>query len=202
MHKIDTLFLDIGGVLLTNGWDHNSRKRAAQKFGIDWEDFEERHKKLYPLHETDKITLDDYLLEIIFWKKRSFTLEELKEFIFSESQPYPEMLRLFKDLKKQYRLRIAAISNEGRDLATYRIKKFDLTSFIDDFFISCFVRAQKPDPYIYQVALDVTQVPTDRILYIDDRPNLIEAASNMMVNGFVHTSYERTAQKLRAIFQQ
>jgi hypothetical protein len=31
---ITTLFIDIGGVLLTNGWDHLSRKLAAKKLGM------------------------------------------------------------------------------------------------------------------------------------------------------------------------
>jgi putative hydrolase of the HAD superfamily len=34
---ITTLFLDIGGILLTNGWDHNIRTHAADKFGLDYE---------------------------------------------------------------------------------------------------------------------------------------------------------------------
>lgn len=40
---ITTLFLDIGGVLLNNGWDHPVRRRAAKHFKLNWARMEQRH---------------------------------------------------------------------------------------------------------------------------------------------------------------
>ena len=40
---ITTLFLDIGGVLLTDGWDHHARKRAARNFKLEWAEMDGRH---------------------------------------------------------------------------------------------------------------------------------------------------------------
>ncbi len=199
--RVDTLFTDVGGVLLTNGWDHNQRKEAADYFHLDWEDFQARHKQYYDLHETDKITLDQYLEKVIFWKPREFTLQQFKDFMYSLSQPYKEMLGWIPQLKKEFNLRIAVISNEGRDLAEYRFKKFNFKSFVDDFFVSAFVYYQKPDPHIYKIALDVTQKSLGQIVYLDDRENLIEAASKLGFQGIVHTSYESTRQQLLKILK-
>lgn len=202
MTKIKTLFLDIGGVLLTNGWDHLMRRRLIDQFGLVWDDFEKRHRQVYDTHEQGKITLDEYLTETIFWKKRNFTLEDFKEAMCALTQAYPKMMNLVIDLKKQYRLRVAAVSNEGAYLAEYRIKTFQLNAFIDDFFISCFVGVQKPDPRIYQIALDVTQTPKDSVIYVDDRPNLIEAAQKVgLVHCVLHTSMESTRDQLHLILR-
>lgn len=196
MSKIDTLFLDIGGVILTNGWDHVSRKKGSDKFGLNWEEFDKRHKQHYDSHEKGQITLEEYLNLVVFYEKRNFTLDQFKQFMFEQSQPHPEMLNLIKDLKIHFDLRVAAVSNEGKDLIEYRIKTYNLKSFVDDFFISCFLGIQKPDQKIYEIALNVMQVVPNQILYIDDRKNLVEAASKFGVNGIVHTSFEDTRRKL------
>lgn len=196
---ITTLFLDIGGVLLTNGWDHLARRKAAEQFGLDEEDYQERHAQIYNLHETGKITLDEYLKNTVFWKKRDFTLQQFKDFMWAQSQPHPEMLDLMKQLKEQYSLKIALVSNEGRDLAEYRIKKFHLDAFADSFFVSCFVGFQKPDSHIYQMALDVLQVSPSQVFYIDDRQNLVDAAANLGIAGIVHSSFETTKQRLLSL---
>jgi hypothetical protein len=39
---ITCLFLDIGGVLLTDGWDHEARKAAADRFNLDLKEMEDR----------------------------------------------------------------------------------------------------------------------------------------------------------------
>ncbi len=199
MSQITTLFLDIGGVLLTNGWDHLAREKAILQFKLDKEDFEKRHKQWYDDHEKGKITIDDYLNKVVFWTPRQFSMQQFKDFMLMQSQAKKEMLEFISHLKKEKNLRVAAVSNEGRYLAEYRIKKFNLTSFIDDFFISCFVGYQKPDPHIFKMALDVLQVSIEQVLYIDDRPNLIEAASKMGFRGIVHVSLDETRKQLDSL---
>jgi putative hydrolase of the HAD superfamily len=200
MSKITTLFLDIGGVLLTNGWDSFAREKAIVQFKLDKEDFQKRHKQWYDEHEKGIITIDDYLNKVVFWTSRQFSMQQFKDFMLSQSQPKAEMLDFISHLKKEKNLRVAVVSNEGRYLAEYRIKKFNLTSFIDDFFISCFVGYQKPDPHIFKLALDVLQVPIEQVLYIDDRSNLIEAASKMGFCGIVHVSLDETKKHLAGLF--
>src|ERR1041384_2585067 len=129
MHsQITTLFLDIGGVLLTNGWDHNSRKRAAETFGLDYDEMSERHHLTFDTYEEGKLSLDEYLNRVVFYQERSFSREEFKKFMYAQSKPYPDMIKLIRGLKSQYGLRVAAVSNEGRELTIYRVQQFKLRS--------------------------------------------------------------------------
>lgn len=196
MSKITTLFLDIGGVLMTNGWDRISREKAAQAFDFDVVEFDQRHHQFFNLFETGKITLEDYLREAIFWTERSFSMEKFKEFMLAQSKPYPDMIAFFNQLKKEYGFRVAAISNEGHELAEYRIKIGHLKTLMDDFFISSFVGYQKPDPHIFRIALDVTQTRPHNAFYVDDRKELVEAAVQLGIKGIQQTSLLETRRVL------
>ena len=87
--NITTLFLDIGGVLLTNGWDRNIRIRAAEKFGLDQDEMNERHHLTFDTYEEGKLSLDEYLHRVVFYQDRSFSPEEFKAFMYAQSQPFP-----------------------------------------------------------------------------------------------------------------
>ena len=193
---LKTLFLDIGGVLLTNGWDHDARQRAATTFDLDYAELDERHHLTFDTYEEGKLTLDDYLARVIFYQPRPFTVEDFKGYLFAQSQPYPEMLRLFRDLKARYGLKVAAISNEGRELTVYRIQQFNLDTLFDAFISSCFVHYRKPDPDIYHMALDVTQATPQESLYIDDRAMFVDIAKGLGFQGLQHTNYDATRDAL------
>ena len=197
--KITTLFLDIGDVLLTNGWDHNMRKHASQVFDLDYEEMNERHHLTFDTYEEGKLSLYEYLNRVIFYQERPFSLEEFKAFMFEQSQPHPEMIEMIRNLRSQHQLKIAAVSNEGRELTIYRIEKFNLGEFIDFFISSCFVHFRKPDKDMYRIALDIAQVPPSQVLYIDDRPMYIEVAESLGISGIVHTSFESTQKSLQAL---
>lgn len=199
--KITTLFLDIGGVILTNGWDRHCREKAAQQFGIDYEEYENKHKEYYNLHETGRLSLEEYLKKSLLWKDRNFSLQQFKDFMYSQSKPIPDMINFLFQIKEEYALRISFVSNEGRELAEYRIKTFNLKKLGDDFFISCFVGYQKPDPHIYQMALDVTQTALNEVLYIDDRPNLIEAAQKIGLQSVENTNFDVTTTKILSLLK-
>lgn len=193
---ITTLFIDIGGVLGTNGWDRHSRKKAVDHFGLDHSDFEERHKRCYDLLEVDAITLDEYLSQTIFHQVRSFPKENFIAFMRGESKPDWDMIRMIGTLKEKYSLHVAALSNESREIAEYRIHLFDLKSIIDTFFVSAFIHLQKPDPRFYHLALDVSQVKPAEVLYIDDRPQLVKAAAALHIAGIPHVSLEETKRRI------
>ena len=135
--SIRALFLDIGGVLLTNGWDRKARQEAAKLFNLDYTDLEERHHLTYDTYESGKLDLDSYLDRIVFFEKRGFTKEQFRLFMTSQSQPYTETIEYFKKLKKVNNLQIGVISNEGKELSEYRIRKFELNSWADFFVVTC-----------------------------------------------------------------
>lgn len=196
MDRPTTLFLDIGGVLLTNGWDRHMRRRAADSFGIDYEDFNERHHLTFDTYEAGKLDLGDYLARVIFHRERTFTPDAFRDFMFAQSRPFTEMIELVKQLKERHRLKLVAVSNEGRELTLHRIRSFGLDTFIDAFISSCFVHVRKPDHDIYRLALDVAQATVEEVVYIDDRAMFVEVARGLGIRGIHHTGIKTTRAAL------
>ncbi len=196
---ITTLFLDIGGVLLTNGWDRDSRQRAAEKFGLDYDEMNERHHLTFDTYEVGKLSLDEYLSRVVFCQERPFSREDFKAFMFEQSKPFPDMIELVRDLKARHGLKVAVVSNEGRELTEYRIHRFELGSFIDFFIASSFVHYRKPDADIYRIALDLAQSQPDQVAYIEDRPLFVEVAGTLGIRGIHHIDYATTRAALQAL---
>lgn len=196
---ITALFLDLGGVLLTNGWDRNARELAAKTFDLDHKEMDERHHLTFDTYEVGKLTLDEYLSRIVFFERRNFTEGEFRDFMFAQSKAFPEMIDLVRTLKAQYKLKIAVVNNEGRELNEHRIQAFKLASFVDFFISSCFVHVRKPDADIYRIALDIAQVPPAQVAYMDDRNMFVQVAEGLGIHGIHHTSYASTCAQLAAI---
>jgi len=196
---ITTLFVDIGGVLLTDGWNHHSRKAAAEKFQLDYDDLEGRHQQNFPTFEEGKLTLEQYLSRVVFNTKRPFSRDEFRDFVFAQSQPFPEMLDLVIQLKAAYKLKIFVVSNEGRELNAYRIGKFKLASFVDAFISSSFVHLRKPDVEIYRLALDLCQTAVEQVLYIENTPLLAEIGEEIGIRTILHKDYASTRSQLAAL---
>jgi len=193
---VRTLFLDIGNVILTNGWDRELRRSTADLFHIDYAALDERHHLTYDTYESGKLSFDDYLDRVIFFKPREFSKQDIKDFIFSHTKTFPEMISLLQGLKASHGLHLVAVSNEGRELMEYRIRHFNLGSWIDTFIGSCYVHFRKPDLDIYRLALDVAQSPPHEVLYIDDRAMFVEVAATLGIRGIVHRGYPSTLAAL------
>jgi putative hydrolase of the HAD superfamily len=194
--NIKAIFLDVGGVLLTNGWDHYARARAIARFNLDVDETQERHHLTFDTYEEGKLSLDDYLKRVVFYQPRDFTIAEFKDFMFKQSQPHDDMIGLICGLREKYRLRTVAVSNEGRELTEYRIREFKLYEFIDAFVSSSFVHYRKPDEDIFRIALDISLTPRDAVVYLDDRAMFVEIARGFGIRGIVHESYEKSRKAL------
>jgi putative hydrolase of the HAD superfamily len=197
--NITTLFLDVGNVLLTNGWDRGMRRAAAEKFSLDYDDMNERHHLTFDTYEEGKLSLDEYLTRLVFYEDRPFTREDFKSFMFAQSQQQPEMAmtaELIQRLKAKYGLKVATVSNEGLELTHYRIKKFNLGAYVDFFIASCFVHYRKPDTDLYLLALNCAQVQPEQVAYLDDRAMFVEVARGLGIHGIHHTGYQSTRAAL------
>jgi putative hydrolase of the HAD superfamily len=194
--SIHTLFLDIGGVLLTNGWDRQARQLAVEIFHLDYQEMDERHHLIFDTFESGKISLDEYLERVVFYQSRPFSRDDFKAFVFSRSQPYQDMLDLVRGLKRKYGLKIVAVSNEGYELAQYRIQKFHLKDIFDAFIISCFAHFRKPDLDIFRLAQAVVQAEPSETVFIDDRFMFVQVAESLGLHGIHHVSTEETKDKL------
>ena len=194
--SITCLFVDIGGVLLTDGWDREARKLAVAHFKLDAAEMEDRHLITWNTYQDGKLTLDDYLDRVIFYEERPFNRAEFQHFMFAQSKPYPEMLELIARLKARYGLKIVVVSNEARELNAYRIGTFKLDEIADIFISSCFVHLRKPDIDIFRLALDVAQVPAQQVVYIENTPMFVQIAEGLGIRSILHTDYRSTCAKL------
>ncbi len=194
--NITTLFLDIGGVFLTNGWDHDSRAQAAAEFGFPYAEMSRRHDLTFGTYEEGKITLEEYLDRVVFFKERPFTYEDFKAFIFKQSQALPDMFELTHRLKLRYKLKTVAVSNEGREINDYRIQKFGLTEVIDFFCSSCYIRVRKPDADIYRLALDMAGARAAEVVYLENTEMFADVARGLGIPTILHKDYETTVLAL------
>ena len=196
---IRALFLDVGGVLLTDGWNRQWRELAVERFGLDPKETDERHHLNFDTYECGKLTLSQYLSRVVFYQPRSFSEQEFRDFMFAQSKPFPQMIELVRSLKSRYTLKVAVVSNEGRELTEYRIRSFALASFIDFFVSSCFVHLRKPDEEIYRLALDLAQVAPAEVAYLEDRQLFVEVAASLGLRAIHHVDYSSTVEKLTAL---
>ena len=189
--NLKVLFLDIGGVLLSNGWSHESRELAANHFSLDYQEINRLHEFIFNVYEIGHLTLEQYLNTVIFNKPREFTKEDFKSFMYAQSVELPDMLQWIIQWKLAGSgFRIIAINNEPKELNDYRIKKFKLHNCFDAFISSCEVGIRKPDPRIFKLAMGVASACPDQCYYFDDRPMLVEAAARLGINAYHHTSFE------------
>jgi len=196
--EIKALFWDIGGVLLTNAWDHTQREAALRHFHVDETDFAERHELSVSSFERGKITLDEYLNRVLFYKPRAFSRDEFKQFMLRLSEPNEEALAFAKQLTNSGKYLMGTINNESRELNQYRIERFDMRAIFKVFVSSCFVGLRKPEEAIYQLALDVTQQAAEQCCFIDDRALNLEVAKQLGM----HTIEMDDVAQLRADLQK
>ena len=196
---VTTLFLDIGGVMLSNGWGHESRRSAAHVFNLDFDEMDERHHVIQVTYEEGKVTLSEYLRRVVFYQKRPFTMGQFRDFMFSQSTSNIEMIEYIRQLKDKNNLKIAVVNNEGRELNEYRIKKFHLNQFVDFFISSCFVHFRKPDADIFRIALDIAQVPAQQVVYIEDMQMFVDVARDLGIRSIQHKNYLSTSAELAIV---
>jgi len=192
--QITAIFWDVGGVLLSNAWDREQRRRTLERFKLDEAEFDDRHEMVISSFERGKISLDEYLERTIFYRKRAFTPEEFREYMFSLSQPFPDVLELARKLAQSAKFLMCTINNESQELNEYRIRKFGLREIFALFLSSCYVGLRKPEEGIYQLALEVTQKMPQECCFIDDRALNLEAAARLGM----HTIRIENADQLRA----
>lgn len=195
--EITTLFWDIGGVILTNGWDRGSRKDAAEAFHFDYEEFQDRHDLSFPAFDSGHITLNEYLDRTLFYRTRSFTREEFTAFMFAQSKEYPDTRAVLADAVRSGKYFIGSINNEPLELNQYRIEAFHLRRDFSVFFSSCYVRSRKPEETIFRIALEVTQRPPEQCVFIDDRTLNLESPRRLGFNVIHHQNAEQLRSELR-----
>jgi putative hydrolase of the HAD superfamily len=192
MTEISTILWDVGGVLLTNGWDHAGRADVLARFSIDPAEFEERHPDANDAWEKGLITVDEYLHRTVFWKPREFSREEFFEAMKAESRVLNNTaLPILESVSMSQDVDLGMLNNEARELNDYRIETFGLRGYFDFFFSSCYVGQRKPGVQIYRLALEVLQCDSEEVVFIDDRVSNVEAAASLGIHAI---RYKEPAQ--------
>lgn len=195
--KIKTLFLDISGVLLNNGWDTSSRAEAIKKFGLDKGEVKNRHKTVFNTYEIGRITLDEYTDSVFFYRNISFSKNDFKAFMFQQSQALDGCIGFFKTLKQQHQLKVVALSNEVRELNEYRIKQFKLDELFDAYISSCCAHLCKPNKEMLYMACDISHTAPKHASYIDDTATLIEIGASIGLQTLHFQDLEETKKLIK-----
>lgn len=183
MAEITTLFFDVGGVILTNGWDTQSRQACIAAFDLDWDEFNDRHTYVAGEFETGRLSLDGYLDRTVFYRPREFDKPEFITAMQSQSQRLPATLELINEIAPGRFL--ATLNNESRELNEHRIDTFGLRDAFDVFLSSCYLGVKKPDARIYEMALELTQSEPAACVFVDDRAINLECAHLLGINGIL-----------------
>jgi putative hydrolase of the HAD superfamily len=192
--EIHAIFWDVGGVLLSNAWDHTQRIAALEHFRLDEEEFHSRHEMVVSSFERGKITLEEYLDRAVFYRNRPFTRDEFREYMFSLSQPMADVLDFARALAASGKYFMGTINNESRELNLYRIEKYGLREIFRLFVSSCFVGLRKPESGIYRLAIEITQFNPEECCFIDDRSLNLECAGKLGMR----TIQMQTMEQLRS----
>jgi putative hydrolase of the HAD superfamily len=196
---VSHIFFDIGGVLGTNGWDREQRVAAAQHFGLDAAEVEDRHGEAVATLEQGKMALDEYLRCTVFHRPRPFEPAEFKAYMMAQSTPFPETIDLARALARTGRYRLMTINNESAELNQYRLELFGLRDIFITFFSSCWVGILKPARRIYEVALAMSQAEAAGSVFIDDRERNLEPARALGMRTIRFTDAPRLRQDLAAL---
>ena len=194
MNEIRHIFFDIGGVLGSNGWDHEQREQAIARFALNSEDFEWRHKEVVSDWEEGRITLDEYLDIAVFHTARGFSREEFIEFMHSESIPNEGTIEIARRLSRQPGYTLMTMNNEAEELNTFRIEKFGISQIFEAFLSSCWLGVRKPIRRFYHRGLGIAHAEATTSLFIDDRQQNLISASTLGMN-VVHF---KSAEQLRS----
>jgi putative hydrolase of the HAD superfamily len=186
-------------VLGTNGWDHHERQAAVKKFGLDLEEFESRHEMVVTAFEMGQLSLESYLDRTVFYRQRPFTRETFRDFMFAQSQPYPESLAILERVSRTGKYLLATLNNESIELNLYRIQAFNLRRIFKLFLSSCFLGVLKPDQAFYQLALKLTQQEAGHCVFIDDRALNVECARREGMQTVEFSNAAQLESDLRAL---
>jgi putative hydrolase of the HAD superfamily len=200
MAEISTILWDVGGVFLTNGWDHVERAAVLRQFELDSAVFEPRHELVNDAWEKGFMTAEQYLLQTVFYQPRPFTpaafLDAMKE--QSALLPYGA-IRILQELAASEEVELAMLNNEARELNDYRIERFELGRYFDVFLSSCYLGLRKPDSKIFELALDVLQRDPEEVAFIDDREHNCEAAQALGIHAIRYQDEGQCVQALERL---
>ena len=195
---ISAVFFDLGKVILP--FDVRIATRALEKeCGVPSEEIVRRifGNPLDWDFETGRISPEEFYRKVC--GETGLTLAygrfvEIWNDIFSENQTVSRMVR---GLIKRYPL--AIISNTNPLHFAFVHKKFSIVREVDRFILSFREGVRKPDPRIFQVALDRLHAVPSESLYIDDIEPFVHTARSLGLRAIHFKDEAQLKKDLRAL---
>lgn len=199
---IKTIFWDIGGVLLTNGWDRGQQTHVLSRLGIDLADYQLSHDSANFFWERGLSNAIGFFKKTVFHvdqPNRDFAFEDLWPQVCAESKVLdPGCFDVLASLAGSGQYKLATLNNESRELNEYRLDAFNLRRYFDFFICSGYVHEMKPHPDIYRAAIDISGFPPQTAVFIDDRSENCEVAISL---GMHAIRFESSSQLQRDLAQ-
>jgi putative hydrolase of the HAD superfamily len=200
MAEISAMLFDVGGVLLTNGWDHVEREAVLSHFSVDRAAYEARHELANDAWEKGFMTAEQFLQRTVFFEPRPFTPPEFLEEVKAQSRVLDSSaFRVLDELRASGRLKLMVLNNESRELNNYRIERFELHRYFDGFLSSCYLGMRKPDPKMFLLALDVLQRKPGEVAFVDDRQQNCAAARGVGMHAIQYQDQDQFVKELERL---
>jgi putative hydrolase of the HAD superfamily len=198
--EIRAIYWDIGGVLLTNGWDHEERARVLQQFAIPRDEYESRHEEANDRWERGEFSDEEFLKQTVFFKERSFTPEQFIQAVREQSKWLPGGAKnVIAALRKNNGLKMAMLNNESGPLNDYRIATFGLAEYFDGFFCSAYIGMRKPELRMFRSGAAMLHFQPEECAFIDDRDKNCAAAAGVGMHAIQYKGEEALKGALRAL---
>ncbi len=184
---VDVLLLDVGGVIVPPA-NPAAVARVERALGLvtgelgallyEWEPW-------YALStgRTDVAAYWAALGARVGWEPAA--LASLLRPVWEPAGIDPEVIGLVRAVRS--RMRVAVLSNATLALER-QLAGFGVRDLFDPIINSARVGLRKPDPRIFQHAIDVLGVPANRILFVDDKQRNTRVAEDLGIPGVVYTA--------------
>ena len=194
---IKTIFWDIGGVLLTNGWDKEERTEVLSRLGVDLADYESRHEEANYFWERGLSTAEHFFNVTVLNQNPNLTFSELWPQVCAESKIlHPGCLDILGELATSGRYKLATLNNESRELNQHRLDAFRLRPFFDYFLCPGYVHEMKPHPDIYRAAIEISGHVAETAVFIDDKAENCDAAASLGMQTICFESPKQLREEL------
>ncbi len=200
-HKLRAVYWDLGGVLLrTEDLSYRERWGARLNMG-PWELARVIFRSQAGLRASlGQASVDDVWLEV----QQELGLDDeqrelLREDFFAGDQLDQTLVSFIRELK-QKKVAIGLISNAWPDTRDWLETHVKIADIFDHMVISSEIGIAKPDPRVYQIALEGLQMDPARAVFVDDFTENIEGAEAVGMRGLHFQDPQTVMQTLREQF--
>ncbi len=193
--SIRAIFVDLGGVIVRTEFQA-PREHLAERLGMEYENviktvFEGETAEQASL---GKITEEDHWAAVMRRLRLPLTdADTVRDEFFAGDVVDRELLDHLRDLRKTHK--VGLISNAWSGLRPYIVKQKFEDAF-DTMIISAEVGLIKPDPRIFQLALDKFGVSPEESIFIDDFPPNVEAAREMGIHAILFAAHDQAVDEM------